>query len=60
MCGLYEAGIRNFHMSGKMAYESAMEYRNSEVSMGLPVASEYTLWKTDAEKIKNVKRLVGK
>lgn len=54
---LYELGIRTYHMSGKKTYESQMIYRNPDVSMGLPVASEYSLWKTDADLIQNVTKL---
>ncbi len=45
-------GARAFHMSGKKEMESAMVYRNKEVSMGLPVMSEYTIWRADEEKIR--------
>lgn len=41
-----------FHMSGKMVLQSAMEYRNPHVSMGLPSLSEYEIWQTDAEAVR--------
>ncbi len=43
---------RSFHMSGKKVVESAMTYRKDGVSMGLPAFSEYTLWRTDPEKLR--------
>lgn len=43
---------RSFHMSGKKVVESAMSYRKEGVSMGLPAFSEYTLWRTDPEKLR--------
>ncbi len=52
---LYEAGVRQFHMSGKKTVESKMQYRNPDVSMGLSFASEYSLWKTDSDKVKLMK-----
>lgn len=43
---------RSFHMSGKKVVESAMTYRKEGISMGLPAFSEYTLWRTDPEKLR--------
>lgn len=43
---------RSFHMSGKRVLESAMAYRKQGVSMGLPGFSEFELWQTDAEKVR--------
>jgi copper homeostasis protein len=36
----------SFHLSGKQVLDSGMEYRNSEVSMGLPGISEFQVWRT--------------
>ena len=47
---------RSFHMSGKKVVESAMRYRKEGVSMGLPAFSEYTLWRTDPEKIRAARK----
>jgi copper homeostasis protein len=41
-----------FHLSGKAAFDSAMTYRNAHVSMGLPGISEFTLYRTDREKVR--------
>lgn len=45
-----------FHMSGKKVVESAMTYRKEGVSMGLPAFSEYTLWRTDPEKLRAARK----
>ena len=57
---LYEIGVRSFHMSGKVEIESAMEYRNPNVSMGLDVASEYINWVTDAEAVRLVREEISR
>ncbi len=41
-----------FHMSGKETIESEMTYRKEGVSMGLPMMSEYEIWKTSSGKIR--------
>lgn len=46
------AGGVSYHMSGKVTRESAMEYRKKEVSMGLPSLSEYEIWQTSEEKVR--------
>lgn len=46
-----EMPARSFHMSGKMVVPSGMEYRNTQVSMGLPGISEYQVWRTDEESV---------
>ena len=38
-------------MSGKITLDSPMVYRKEDVSMGLPLVSEYTIWQTSAEEI---------
>ena len=42
-----QTGIRAYHMSGKVTLESAMQYRNPQVFMGLPGIDEYEIWRTD-------------
>lgn len=44
-----------FHMSGKKVLQSQMDYRNPSVSMGLPSLSEYEIWQTDEEIIRQAK-----
>lgn len=43
---------RAYHMSGKVTLDSAMEYRREGVNMGLPTLSEFEVWRTDPEKIR--------
>ena len=49
---LREAPFEAFHMSGKKTVQSEMEYRKLDVSMGLPMMSEYERYVTDAEAIR--------
>lgn len=42
----------SYHMSGKVTLDSGMKYRKQEVSMGLPSFSEYEVWQTSEEKVK--------
>lgn len=42
----------SFHMSGKKVLESGMVYRKQGVNMGLPAMSEFEIWQTDEEKIR--------
>ena len=43
---------RSYHMSGKVTLESEMEYRKEGVNMGLPSLSEFEIWRTSEEKIR--------
>lgn len=45
-------GTASFHMSGKITKPSRMEYRKEGVNMGLPSLSEFEIWETSEEKIK--------
>ena len=47
-----------FHMSGKVELPSPMAYRREGVSMGLPGLSEYTLWRTDPQKIRAAREVL--
>ena len=42
-------------MSGKKELESGMIYRNPDVNMGLRGISEYTIWRTDEETVRQAK-----
>lgn len=44
-----------FHMSGKKTLPSKMQYRNPNVSMGLPSLSEYEILQTDTGEIRAAK-----
>lgn len=50
---------KEFHMSGKRVLESAMVYRKTGVSMGLPGISEYEIWRTDAEQIRSAQEALS-
>lgn len=51
-------GITAFHMSGKKILESEMQFRNPNVSMGLPGMSEYQIWQTDPSEISTARNLL--
>lgn len=51
-----ETGARAFHMSGKTTLESSMTYRKQGVSMGLPSLSEYEIWRTSEESVREARR----
>lgn len=45
-------------MSGKRILESGMQFRNPQVSMGIPGMSEYEIWQTDENAVRTVRRLL--
>lgn len=45
-----------FHLSGKQVLDSGMTYRNGEVNMGLPGISEFQIWRTDENAVRNAVR----
>jgi copper homeostasis protein len=49
---------KSFHMSGKVNVESKMTYRKDDVSMGLPLMSEYTIFRTDAHEVEKVREIL--
>lgn len=53
-------GAQAFHMSGKVTLDSAMTYRKPDVSMGLPVMSEYAIFRTDEKKVAAVRNILNK
>lgn len=55
-----EAGVRVFHMSGKKTLESPMRFRRADVCMGLPLMSEYALWRTDSGEIARARAMLDK
>lgn len=59
--GVYEAsGVTAYHMSGKAVLDSAMRYRKEEVNMGLPSLSEYTIYRTTEENIRQARQVLEK
>jgi copper homeostasis protein len=53
-----DSGVTAYHMSGKEALDSAMRYRKEEVNMGLPSLSEYTIYRTGEEKIRQARQVL--
>ncbi len=53
-----ETGITEFHMSGKSIVDSKMIYRKEGVSMGLPLMSEYDIYRTDENKVREAKKVL--
>lgn len=47
-----KTGATSYHMSGKVILQSPMQYRNPAVSMGLAGLSEYEIWQTNEEYIR--------
>ncbi len=52
---LRQSAVTAFHMSGKRAVHSAMQYRNPDVLMGSAALDEYAVWQTDSAEIKKAK-----
>ena len=52
-------GGTSYHMSGKITLDSPMRYRKAEVSMGLPSLSEYEIWQTSEENVRNAVRVLN-
>lgn len=51
-------GVTAWHMSGKVTQDSAMNFRKEGVNMGLPSLSEYEIWRTDASKIREARKVL--
>lgn len=49
---------RVYHMSGKVTLDSPMRYRKPDVSMGLPSLSEYEIWQTSEEAVREAVRVL--
>ena len=48
-----ETGASAFHLSGKQILDSRMTFRREGVPMGLPGFSEFELWQTSEDTIRN-------
>ncbi len=56
---VYQAsGIKAYHMSGKAALDSAMRFRKEDVNMGLPSLSEYVLYRTMEEEVRQARQVL--
>lgn len=51
-------GIEAFHMSGKVLVDGAMKYRKN-INMGSSEIDEYSIWRTQKEKIEEAKKRLG-
>lgn len=51
-------GAKSYHMSAKREKNSAMAYRKSGVSMGLPLMSEYLILETDWEEVAAARKIL--
>ena len=45
-------------MTGKVVLESSMQYRKEGVNMGLPSLSEFEIFRTDAKKIREARKVL--
>ena len=52
-------GIKAYHMTGKRVIDSEMQFRKDGVNMGLPMLSEYEIWRTDVDNIRAAKESSG-
>lgn len=57
---LLDCGAEAYHMSAKKIVDSPMSYRREGVPMGLPMMSEFVLWRCDGEEVKRAKAILGK
>lgn len=58
---LYEkTGISSYHMSGKTVLDSKMEFRKTDVHMGLDSISEFDIWQADYAKIEDAVKVLKK
>ena len=51
-------GIKAYHMTGKRVIDSEMKFRKKGVNMGLPMFSEYEIWRTEADNIRAAKKVL--
>ena len=57
---LLESGATAYHMSAKKVIDSPMDYRREGVPMGLPMMSEFILWRCDGEEVARAKEILMK
>jgi copper homeostasis protein len=58
---IYEqTGITSYHMSGKILLESRMRFRKENVKMGLPFFSEFEIYRTDQDKVRQAREVLRK
>lgn len=54
----WQTGLTTFHMSGKKVMDSPMIFRKKDVHMGMKGFSEYEIYQTDEEQIKNAVKIL--
>ena len=57
---LAQMPARHFHMSGKKVLDSAMTWRNPRVNMGLPGISEFEIYRTDGDVIREAREILDR
>lgn len=55
---LMDCGATAYHMSAKKVQDSPMTYRKEGVPMGLPMMSEFVLWRCDGEEVARAKAIL--
>lgn len=53
-----KTGVTSFHMSGKVVLDSPMTFRKNGVHMGINGISEYDIWRTSEENIKQAVEII--
>ena len=53
-----QTGAHSFHLSGKQVLDSRMTFRREGVPMGLPGFSEFELWQTSEETIREARNVL--
>lgn len=51
-------GLKAYHLSGKKTIDSQMVYRKEGVNMGLPILSEYEIWRTDEGNVRAARQVL--
>lgn len=55
---LTQTEITSYHLSAKVTLDSAMRYRKEGVPMGIPAMSEYSIFRTDADIVKEARKVL--
>ncbi|MDE5933592.1 MAG: copper homeostasis protein CutC [Lachnospiraceae bacterium] len=55
---LADTDITSFHLSAKKTIESSMRYRREDVPMGLPMMSEYHIFRTDSQVVAEARKVL--
>ncbi|MDE7341661.1 MAG: copper homeostasis protein CutC [Lachnospiraceae bacterium] len=56
---LVKTDITSFHLSAKKTVESSMRYRREGVPMGLPMMSEYHIFRTDSQVVAEARKVLA-